>query len=44
MGFHIAISAGDPAKLLAHAVIFGVIAFFLFRPRTATYFRGSAAG
>jgi hypothetical protein len=38
MAFHVAISIGQPTKLIAHAVIFGCIAFLLFRPRTSTFF------
>jgi len=39
MAFHVAISIGQPAKLVAHLAIFGFIAFLLFRPRASSYFR-----
>ena len=32
MAFHVAISIGQPRQLVAHLVIFGCIAFLLFRP------------
>ncbi len=47
MALHVLISIGDPAKLLAHVVIFGMIAFLLFRPGMRAYFRrplGEAPG
>jgi len=44
MAFHVAISIGQPGKLIAHLVIFGFIAFLLFRPRSSAHFgRASAA-
>ncbi len=43
MALHVAISVGQPGPLMAHTLLFGVIAFLLFRPRTAAYFRGRAA-
>jgi hypothetical protein len=39
MAFHVAISIGQPTKLVAHLAIFGFIAFLLFRPRASGYFR-----
>ena len=42
MALHVAISWGEPAKLAGHAVIFGLIAFLLFRPGIAAYFRRGA--
>jgi hypothetical protein len=33
MLLHVAISVGHPGQLVAHVVIFGFIAFLLFRPR-----------
>jgi len=33
MAFHVAISIGQPKQLIAHIVIFGCIAFLLFRRR-----------
>ncbi len=41
MALHVALSIGDPGKLVAHVVIFGVLAFFLFRPRATAFFRRS---
>ena len=38
MAFHVAISIGQPTKLIAHALIFGCIALLLFHPRTSSYF------
>jgi hypothetical protein len=39
MAFHVAISIGQPRQFAAHIVIFGCIAFLLFRPRASGYFR-----
>lgn len=45
MGFHVAISISDPLqKLAVHAVFFVAIAYFLFRPDSARYFRRPAEG
>jgi hypothetical protein len=38
MAFHVAISIGQPKQLVAHIVIFGAIAFLLFRPGASPYF------
>jgi hypothetical protein len=38
MAFHVAISIPRPTQLIAHVVIFGAIAFVLFRPATSQYF------
>ena len=43
MLFHVAISVGDPGKLIAHIAIFGCMAFILFRPRASAFFRAAAA-
>lgn len=42
MALHVAISLGRPTQLAAHLVIFGFIAFLLFR-RTASAHFGSSA-
>ncbi|GJG88920.1 hypothetical protein tb265_41010 [Gemmatimonadetes bacterium T265] len=42
MALHVVVSAGRPAELGAHVVIFGAVAFLLFRARAATSF--TAAG
>lgn len=39
MMLHVVISVGEPVKLAAHVVIFGIIAFLLFRPGAGAYFR-----
>ena len=41
MALHVAISIGKPAQLVGHLVIFGYIAFLLFRPPAETHFRSS---
>lgn len=41
MLLHVAISVGEPEQLIAHLVIFGLLAFLLFRPRARAYFRPS---
>ena len=41
MLLHVAISVGEPEQLVAHLVIFGLLAFLLFRPRARAYFRPS---
>ena len=38
MAFHVAISVGKPTALAAHVVIFGFIAFLLFRPPASAHF------
>ena len=43
MLLHVAISIGRPSMLLVHLLIFGLIAFLLFRPRAARHF-GRRAG
>lgn len=44
MALHVAISAGRPAELGAHLVIFGFVAFLLFRPRAAACFGAKPSG
>lgn len=44
MAFHVAISVGQPIPFVAHLVIFGFIAFLLFRSRASEYFRPSVSG
>lgn len=44
MALHVAISAGQPAKLVAHLVIFGFVAFLLFRPQASACFRPTQSG
>ena len=39
MALHVAISVGDLLRLAAHGVIFGLLAFVLFRGRAAAHFR-----
>jgi hypothetical protein len=40
MAYHIVLSAFHSLEqLLAHCLLFGVIAWFLFRPRTSAFFR-----
>jgi hypothetical protein len=41
MALHVAISVGKPTALVAHLVIFGVIAFLLFRPPASAHFGSS---
>jgi hypothetical protein len=41
MALHVAISVGKPAALAAHLVIFGCIAFLLFRPPASAHFGSS---
>ena len=40
MAFHIVISARQPAALVTHVVLFGVIGFVLFRPSDSAHLRG----
>lgn len=44
MALHVAISVGQPVAFAAHLVIFGFIAFLLFRPRASEYFRPRLSG
>jgi hypothetical protein len=44
MAFHVAISIGQPSKLVAHLVIFGFVAYLLFRPGVSAHFEPSASG
>lgn len=41
MAFHVVISIGKPTALVAHLVIFGFIAFLLFRPPASVHFGSS---
>jgi hypothetical protein len=41
MAFHVAISIGKPFAFVAHLVIFGFIAFMLFRQPASAHFRSS---
>jgi hypothetical protein len=43
MLLHVAISVGEPGKLIAHLLIFGFVAFWLFRPRASAYFKATTA-
>ncbi len=43
MALHVVISIGEPRQLVGHVVIFGIIAFFLFRPAVREYFRRPAS-
>lgn len=38
MALHVAISIDQPSALLAHAVIFGFVAYMLFNARASTHF------
>ena len=42
MALHVVISVGKPAELGAHLVIFGCVAFLLFRARASAWFRPTA--
>ena len=42
MALHVAISVGQPTAFVAHLVIFGCIAYLLFRPGASAHF-GAAA-
>jgi hypothetical protein len=44
MAFHVAISVGQPRQFVAHLLIFGTIAFVLFRPGTSAYFTRTEKG
>lgn len=41
MALHVVISVGEPGKLVAHLVIFGFVAFLLFRAPASECFRGA---
>jgi hypothetical protein len=44
LGYHVILSAfHSPFEVTVHGLLFGVIAFFLFRPRASAYFRGDTA-
>ena len=40
MAFHVVISFPAVRQVVIHSLLFGVIAWFLFRPDAARYFRG----
>lgn len=40
MALHVAISVGQPTVMLAHVVIFGFVAYLLFRPGASAHFAG----
>ena len=44
MALHVAISVGQPAALAAHLVIFGFVAYLLFRSRSSAHFAPTAEG
>jgi hypothetical protein len=44
MAMHVAISIGQPSALLAHVVIFGFVAYLLFRPGASTHFAVASKG
>jgi hypothetical protein len=44
MALHVVISVGQPMKLAAHLLIFGFIAFLLFRPQASACFRATPSG
>ena len=44
MVFHVAISIGQPMAFVAHLVIFGFIAFLLFRPGASAFFTRAETG
>ena len=44
MVLHVAISIGQPTAFVAHLVIFGCIAYLLFRPRASEFFTRTEAG
>jgi hypothetical protein len=43
MALHVAISVGQPAQLAAHLVIFGFVAFLLFRSQASECFKATRA-
>jgi hypothetical protein len=44
MLLHVAISVGHPGELIAHLLIFGCVAFLLFRPRALAHFTPTVRG
>jgi hypothetical protein len=44
MALHVAISVGQPAQLAAHLVIFGFVAFLLFRSQASECFKATPSG
>jgi hypothetical protein len=42
--FHVAISVGQPMAFVAHLVIFGCIAYLLFRPGASEFFTRTETG
>jgi hypothetical protein len=44
MALHVAISVGQPTALVAHLVIFGCLAYLLFRPRASEFFTRAERG
>lgn len=44
MGFHVAISVYEPRQLAIHSLLLAVIAWILFRPSAARYFRDKGGG
>lgn len=44
MALHVAISVGQPAKMVPHLVIFGFMTFLLFRPKASACFRATPSG
>jgi formate hydrogenlyase subunit 3/multisubunit Na+/H+ antiporter MnhD subunit len=42
IGYHVALSVlHTPFELVVHSLLFAVVAYFLFRPQAAAYFRGT---
>jgi len=45
IGYHVILSAFHSlSELVMHSVLFGVVAYFLFRPQAAVYFRKARSG
>jgi hypothetical protein len=44
MALHVAISIGQPSALVAHLVIFGFVAWLLFRQRASEFFTRAQTG
>ena len=44
MLLHVVISVGQPRELIAHLLIFGFVAYLLFRSRASAYFSPGRAG
>jgi hypothetical protein len=44
MALHVAISIGKPTALIAHLVIFGFVAWLLFRPGASEFFTPAETG